>query len=134
MRCVESSAGKSKIRHWINEQEREEAREMGKRLLENEARHFGRGLKKIPEADMLKLAADYGLSKIEDLNAAVGFGKYSARQVIARVRGEPAKGEGQETSDSRPTLVKTVKRMLGFGEAPLIVKGHDDLLGYRAKG
>src|SRR5216684_1197944 len=130
---VKSSSAKSKIRHWINEQEREEAREMGKRLLENEARHFGRGLKKIPEADMLKLAADYGLSKIEDLYAAVGFGKYSARQVIARVLGEPAKGEEPETSDAKPTLVKTVKRMLGFGEAPLIVKGHDDLLVYRAK-
>src|SRR6266487_4335620 len=29
---VKSSSAKSKIRHWINEQEREEAREMGKRL------------------------------------------------------------------------------------------------------
>src|SRR5260370_4695062 len=103
---VKSSSAKSKIRHWINEQEREEAREMGKRLLENEARHFGRGLKKIPEADMLKLAADYGLSKIEDLYAAVGLGKYSALQGMTRVLGEPAKGEEAETRDAKPTLVK----------------------------
>jgi GTP diphosphokinase / guanosine-3',5'-bis(diphosphate) 3'-diphosphatase len=130
---VKSSHAKSKIRHWINVQEREEATEMGKRLLENEARHFGRGLKKIPEADMLKLAADYGLSKIEDIYAAVGFGKYSARQVLVRVLGEPAKSAEPEADDSKPTLVKTVKRMLGFGEAPLIVKGHDGLLVYRAK-
>src|SRR6266849_2394322 len=61
---VKSSHAKSKIRHWINEQEREEATEMGKRLLENEARHFGRSLKKIPEPDMLKLISDYGLSKV----------------------------------------------------------------------
>jgi GTP diphosphokinase / guanosine-3',5'-bis(diphosphate) 3'-diphosphatase len=130
---VKSSHAKSKIRHWINEQEREEATEMGKRLLENEARHFGRGLKKIPEADMLKVASDHGLSKIEDLYAAVGFGKYSARQILARVLGEPAKPDEPEAIDSKPTLVKTVKRMLGFGEAPLIVKGYDDLLVYRAK-
>ncbi len=130
---VRSSSAKSKIRHWINEQEREEATEMGKRLLENEARRFGRGLKKIPEVEMLKLATDHGLSKIEELYAAVGFGKYSARQVLARVLGEPAKAEETEAADSQPTLVKTVKRMLGFGEAPLIVKGHDDLLVYRAK-
>jgi len=130
---VKSSSAKSKIRHWINEQEREEATEMGKRLLENEARHFGRSLKKIPEADLLKLAEAYGLSKIEDLFAAVGFGKYSARQVLARLLGEPAKTEEPEAADSKPTLVKTVKRMLGFGEAPLIVKGHGDLLVYRAK-
>ena len=130
---VRSSSAKSKIRHWINEQEREEATEMGKRLLENEARHFGRSLKKIPEADILKFVSDCGLSKVEDLFAAVGFGKYSARQVLTRVLGEPEKSAETETIDAKPTLVKTVKRMLGFGEAPLVVKGHDDLLVYRAK-
>jgi GTP diphosphokinase / guanosine-3',5'-bis(diphosphate) 3'-diphosphatase len=130
---VKSSHAKSKIRHWINEQEREEATEMGKKLLENEARHFGRSLKKIPEDDILKFASDHGLSKIEDLYAAVGFGKYSARQILTRVLGEPGKDDEPEPADSKPTLVKTVKRMLGFGEAPLIVKGYDDLLVYRAK-
>ena len=130
---VKSSHAKSKIRQWINVQEREEATEMGKRLLETEARHFGRGLKKIPEADMLKVIADYGLSRIEDLFAAVGFGKYSARQVLCRVLGEPGKAAEAPSEDAKPTLVKTVKRMLGFGDAPLVVKGHDDLLVYRAK-
>src|SRR5580693_7159498 len=130
---VKSSHAKSKIRHFINTQEREEATEMGTRLLEKEARHFGRSLKKIPEEDLLKLASDYGLSKLEDLYAAVGFGKYSARQVLTRVLGEPEKGTQTEAEESKPTLVKTVKRMLGFGEAPLIVKGQDDLLVYRAK-
>src|SRR5271169_283391 len=130
---VKSSHARSKIRQWINLHEREEATDMGKKLLDKESRHFGRGLKKIPEADWNKLIADYGLSKLEDLYAAVGFGKYSARQVLARVLGEPEKGAESEAEDSKPTLVKTVKRMLGFGEAPLIVKGHDDLLVYRAK-
>src|SRR6202022_105934 len=130
---AKSSHARSKIRHWINLQEREEAMEMGQRLLEKEARHFGRSLKKIPEEDLLKVASDSGLSKIEDLYAAVGFGKYSARQVLTRVLGEAAKDTEAPPEDAKPTLVKTVKRMLGFGEAPLIVKGYDDLLVYRAK-
>jgi guanosine-3',5'-bis(diphosphate) 3'-pyrophosphohydrolase len=130
---VKSSHARSKIRQWINLHERQEATDMGKRLLEKESRHFGRGLKKIPEADWNKLIADYGLSKQEDLYAAVGFGKYSARQVLSRLLGEPEKAAESEAEDLKPTLVKTVKRMLGFGEAPLIVKGHDDLLVYRAK-
>ena len=130
---VKSSSAKSKIRHWLNVQESEEAMEMGKKLLENEARHFGRSLKKIPEEDLLKLANDSGLSKIEDLYAAVGFGRFSARQLLARLFQEPGKAAEQEATDAGPTLVKTVKRMLGFGEAPLIVKGYDDLLVYRAK-
>src|SRR6202171_792368 len=124
---AKSSHARSKIRHWINLQERVEAMEMGHRLLEKEARQFGRSLKKLPEADLRKLASDYGLSQLEDLYAAVGFGKYSARQVLSRVLGETTKDQA-ETEDAKPTLVKAVKRMLGFGEAPLVVKGHDDLL------
>src|SRR5499425_3540116 len=121
---VKSSGAKSKIRHWINVHEREEATEMGRRLLEKESRAFGRSLKKIEDAELQKAAADYGLSKIEDLYAAVGFGKYSARQVLSKVLGDGAKpAEGAD--DGKPTLVKTVKRMLGIGEAPLVVKGHD---------
>jgi len=130
---VKSSHAKSKIRHFINTQEREEATEMGRRLLENESRNFPKGLKKISAEDWQQLCAEYGLSKQEDLFAAVGFGKYSARQVLARYFGEPSKEAEPAETDTKPTLVKTVKRMLGFGEAPLIVKGHDDLLVFRAK-
>src|SRR5271168_101718 len=64
---VKSSSARSKIRHWINVEERKEATDMGRRLLENEARNFGRSLKKIPEAEILKFANEQGLSKIEDL-------------------------------------------------------------------
>src|SRR6266852_6033929 len=130
---AKSSHARSKIRHWINLQEREEAMEMGQRLREKEARHCGRGLKKIHEAALLQLADDYGLSQLADLYAAVGFGNYSARQVLTRVLGDAAKAAELPTEEAKPTLVKTVKRMLGFGEAPLIVKGYDDLLVYRAK-
>jgi guanosine-3',5'-bis(diphosphate) 3'-pyrophosphohydrolase len=130
---VKSSHAKSKIRHWINLHEREEATDMGRRLLEKESRAFGRSLKKIPEADLQKAASEWGLSKIEDLYAAVGFGKYSARQVLTKVLGEGAQPAQSDVDDTKPTLVKTVKRMLGFGEAPLVVKGHDDLLVFRAK-
>src|SRR5438552_106672 len=130
---VKSSHAKSKIRHWINLHEREEATDMGRRLLEKESRAFGRSLKKIDEADLEKAASDYGLSKIEDLFAAVGFGKYSARQVLVKVLGESARPSQSDVDDTKPTLVKTVKRMLGIGEAPLVVKGHDDLLVFRAK-
>jgi GTP diphosphokinase / guanosine-3',5'-bis(diphosphate) 3'-diphosphatase len=130
---VKSSHAKSKIRHFINTQEREEATEMGRRLLENESRNFPKGLKKISPEDLQKLSEEYGLSRPEDLFAAVGFGKFSARQVLSRYFGEPSKDSEKPEADAKPTLVKTVKRMLGFGEAPLIVKGQDDLLVFRAK-
>jgi GTP diphosphokinase / guanosine-3',5'-bis(diphosphate) 3'-diphosphatase len=130
---VKSTHAKSKIRHFINTQEREEATEMGRRLLENESRNFPKGLKKIPAEELQKLSEQYGLSRVEDLFAAVGFGKFSARQVLVRHFGEQGKEPEKSAEGAPPTLVNTVKRMLGFGEAPLIVKGQDDLLVFRAK-
>src|SRR6202790_234016 len=130
---LKSTHAKSKIRHFINTQEREEATEMGRRLLENESRNFPKGLKKIPAEELQKLSEQYGLSRVEDLFAAVGFGKFSARQVLVRHFGEPGKEPEKSAEGAPPTLVNTVKRMLGFGEAPLIVKGQDDLLVFRAK-
>lgn len=130
---VRSSHARSKIRHWINLHERAEATEMGRRLIEKESRAFGRSLKRMPEADLAKLLADYGFSRMDDLYAAVGFGKYSARQLLVRAFGDPGQVRETPGEEAKPTLVKTVKRMLGLGEAPLIVKGHDDLLVYRAK-
>src|SRR5260221_12510354 len=106
---------------------------MGKRLLENESRNFPRGLKKISNEDLQKLSSDYGLSRVEDLFAAVGFGKYSARQVLSRYFGETTPEPGKPAEDAQPTLVKTVNRMLGMGKAPMIVKRHHDFLVFLAK-
>src|ERR1700704_5060419 len=98
---VKSSHARSKIRHWINLQEREEAMEVGQRLLEKEARNFPKGLKKIPAEELQKLSEQYGLSRVDDLFAAVGFGKFSARQVLVRYFGEPGK-EPEKSSEGTP--------------------------------
>jgi len=130
---VKTSRAKSKIRHWINVHEREEALNIGRRLLEKEARQSGHSLKRMSGEELGKVAADYGLGgRGDDLLSAIGFGKVSARQVIVRLFG--AAGAGQVApEDSTPTLVKAVKRMLGMAAAPLIVRGHDDLMVFRAQ-
>src|ERR1700690_4143058 len=48
---VHTSRARSKIRQWINLHEREQATDVGKRLLEKEARHAGVVLKKITDGD-----------------------------------------------------------------------------------
>ena len=127
---VRTSRARSKIRHWINLNERRQATEVGRRLLEREARQFGRSLKKIPEADLLRVAGEYGCAKIDDLYADLGYGKYSARQILSKVTGESLVEKAQEKP---PRLVSTVKRMLGIHDAAVLVRGHDDLMVYRAK-
>ena len=125
---VRSSRARSKIRHWINLHEREQATTLGRRLLEKEARVFGLSLKKMDE-ELEKAAADFGYARIEDLHAALGYGKYSARQVLQKLTGEPL----PEPKETAPTLVSAVKRALGLGDAGIVVRGFDDLMVYRAK-
>src|SRR5260370_31612035 len=65
---AKSSHARSKIRHCINLEEREEATEMVQRLLEREAPYFGHSLNKIAEMDLLNCASHFRLSKVEDLS------------------------------------------------------------------
>src|SRR5271157_5330442 len=81
---VRTSRARSKIRQWINFNERGQATEVGRRLLEREARQLDVSLKKIPEADLLRVAAEHGCAKIDDLYADLGYGKFSARQVLSK--------------------------------------------------
>jgi GTP pyrophosphokinase len=132
---VRTSRARSKIRHHINFIERSQATEVGRRLLEREARQAGRSLKKIPEADLLRVASEYGCAKLEDLFADLGYGKFSARQIISNALGEPIAAAKPETpkQESPARLVSTVKRMFRVGDAALTVGGQHDLMIFRAK-
>src|ERR1700740_2229152 len=128
---VHTSRARSKIRQWINLHERDQAKDVGKRLLEKEARQADVTLKKITDEDWQRVASDYGCGRIDDLHADLGYGKWSARQVLAKASGQPIADPGE---DKQPKIVSTVKRMLGMNEGAIVVRGgHDDLMVYRSK-
>ena len=125
---VKTSRARNKIKHWINIAEREQAIEIGKKLLDREARKYGLSLKKIKEDDYLKVAKVYGYTSVEDLYAAMGYGKLGARQVLGKLF--PEDQWGAETA--RPARSKRAGGKPGSG-LPIEVHGVDDLLVYRAK-
>ena len=128
---VRTSHARSKIRQWINLNERNQATEVGRKLVEREARQFGVSLKKISEEDLLRVATEYGRAKVEDLYADLGYGKYSARQVLTKLTGRDA--EQKPVPEETPRLVSAVKRALGIRDSGVLVLGQDDLMVYRAK-
>ena len=75
-----------KFSHWLNIHQRERAIEIGEKLIEKEARKYRVTLKDIKTADYQRVASDMGLGKPDDLMAAIGYGKYSARQILAPPR------------------------------------------------
>ena len=138
---AKSSRARNKIKHWLNEHQRERAIDIGKKLLEREARKYKVSLGKLVDADYARAASEYGVATTSDLMAAIGFGKYSSRQVLNKL--SPG-STAQTTTEAEPGTVapgeattgamsEAVKRVHLRGSDSLEVEGQDDLLVYRAR-
>jgi len=136
---TKSSRARNKIKHWINEHQRERAIEIGKKLLEREARKYKLSLHKFEEKDYVRVAAEYGLGSQPELLAGIGFGKYSTRQVLNKL--EPGSTIAVEPVSAAEAVGNTLGQMsdavkrvfFGKGSDSLQVEGQDDLLVYRAR-
>jgi guanosine-3',5'-bis(diphosphate) 3'-pyrophosphohydrolase len=127
---VKSSRARNKIKHWLNIHQRERAIEIGKKLIEKEARKYRVSLKDIKDDDLRKVATEYGLGQPDDLMAGIGFGKYSARQVLGRLSPTDAQAEA---SEEEGRISSVVRRVFGGDHNAIRVVGQGDLLVYRAK-
>lgn len=131
---VKSSRARNKIKHWLNIHQRERAVEIGRKLIEKEARKYRIVFKDIKEAELQRVASDYGLGQIDDLMAGIGYGKFAARQILAKLT--PSAGElpPEESIEKPGAFTSVVRRVFGGDKHNAIrVKGHGDLLVYRAR-
>ena len=126
---VKTSRAKNKIKHIINANERVRAIEIGQKYLEKEARRLGIQLARIQRTELERVAGEYGLSKIEDLYASLGYGKFSARQVLQKSAPEQVKEEeATPLPPTEPAPSGTKK-----DDDVIKVRGIDDVMVYRAK-
>ncbi len=130
---VKTSKARNKIKHVINTTERAKAIEIGEKYLEREIRRLSIQMSRVTKSQFESVANEYGYSKSEDLYAALGYGKFSARQVLQKLAPDqvpveappepavPAQGRPSPTSpaDDKDLVIK--------------VHGIDDLMVYRAK-
>ena len=128
---VKTSKARNKIKHVINTTERAKAIEIGQKYLEREARRLDVQLARITKADLERVAGEYGCRKMEDLHAALGYGKFSARQVLQKLL--PEQLEVPWKRPSRPRARAAARQLGRSGDLVIKVKGFDDLLVYRAK-
>jgi len=131
---AKSSRARNKIKHWLNVHQRERAIEIGRKLIEKEARKYRVSLKEIKDEELLRIAADYGVGRADDLMAGVGYGKFSARQILGRIA--PAANQPlAEEADKPSSLASVVRRVFGGDQNnnAIRVTGQGDLLVYRAR-
>src|SRR6185312_10858266 len=134
---VKSPRARNKIKHWLNEDQRRRAVEIGRKLLEKEARRFKVPMAQINDLDLGRIAGDYGVVTAADLLATLGQGKHSAHQVLNKLApgyvSQPATDSGAEPKPGEALMSDAVRKLHLTGSDSLQVEGQNDLLVYRAR-
>jgi GTP pyrophosphokinase len=128
---VKSSRAKTKIRHWIKTQERDESIVLGKDILEKALKQSHITLSNITKSEqILAIAKDFSLQSVQDLLANIGYGKISINQVIGRLKPKL----GIEAEKPAGLVSKMVSRLTRKKSTRGIkVKGLSDMLVRFAK-
>ncbi len=128
---VVTGRARSKVRHFIQMEEKARSIELGRKIFEKEARRYDVNPKHIPPETWQKAAQENGMQKEDDLLAALGWGKLTARALLGKL--VPA----EQLREKAPpgAIVSAVRRVLRprGGEDKIRVRGADDLLVFRAK-
>ncbi len=129
---VKTSKARNKIKQIINATERSKAIEIGEKYFEKEARRLSVPISKIDDALLAQVLEDYGVGKLEDLFANLGYGKIEARPILMRLSPERAAQEEARAAETatQPTVHANIDKEAK--NLALRVKGLNDVMIYRA--
>src|SRR5665213_3131629 len=136
---VKSPRARNKIKHWLNEDQRRRAVEIGRKLLEREARKYKVPMSQIDDQDLGRIANEYGVATAADLLATLGLGKHSAHQILSKLAPRYSNLPGTEEPETKPGtggeagMSDAVRKLHLSGSDSLQVEGQNDLLVYRAR-
>ena len=127
---VTTTRARNKIKHFITSEEKVRAVELGRRLLEKEARRFDLNVKSVLEGEALdRIASDFASKKSDDLFAAVGYGKVSPQRVLERL----VPPDRLEAPRDKTAIASVVRRVFRRREEKIKVKGFDEFMVFRAR-
>ncbi|MCU0304644.1 MAG: bifunctional (p)ppGpp synthetase/guanosine-3',5'-bis(diphosphate) 3'-pyrophosphohydrolase [Thermoanaerobaculales bacterium] len=128
LNLVATNRARAKIRSWLKREERDRAVEVGRKLVERELRRVGASWRRATAGDeFAALLASHGMSREEDLLAAVGFGRLAASGIVS----ELVPGASQEAVEE-PEPGQRTRPPTATSEA-LEVTGDADFLVYVAR-
>jgi GTP pyrophosphokinase len=137
---VKSPRARNKIKHWLNEDQRRRAVEIGRKLLATEARKYKVPMSQIDDQDLSRIAGEYGVATAADLLATLGQGKHTAHQILSKLApGFATQGEPEAAPEPKPGaggeagMSDAVRKLHLTGSDSLQVEGQNDLLVYRAR-
>jgi GTP pyrophosphokinase len=140
---VVTGKARSRIRHAIRAEEKAASRELGRELLDREFRKAGLSLPRaLDENGLDDLARRHGRGSVDDLMAAVGYGRIAAGELVRALRGEeaPAAPPKRRRLFGRPRDASSALQvggqsdvMVRFGGCCAPVPG-DEVVGFVTRG
>ena len=126
---VQTSRARSKIRAWLNNNERSRSLALGRELTDKALRKYKLTLKQFTDNGKIEQAlSKLGFADLDDFLAAVGYGKVTPSSLINNLVPE---SELKEKPDG--VVARAVKRALGRAEGGIKVSGMEDMLINLAK-
>jgi GTP pyrophosphokinase len=131
---VVTSRARHKIRHWLNLEQKNRSIELGRKLVEKEAKKYKVQWRKLVTENALDgVLTEYGSPRLDDLYADIGYGKVSARSVVERFVTAEQKEKGPTDAGVIEAAVRRIFPFTAGSSAVIKVKGYDDLMTYLAK-
>jgi GTP pyrophosphokinase len=128
---VATSRARNKIRHFIQSEEKARSVELGRRLFEKDLRRFAVDRSLLTDEALAKVAGDFGSTKVDDLYAAIGYGKVTVRAVLTRLVGQDQLKERESDVNAASTMKRPAAT--GADEHKIKVRGIDDIMVFRAR-
>jgi GTP pyrophosphokinase len=126
-----SGKARSRIRHAIREAENARSRELGRGLLERELRRASLSLARVLESDGLaEPARKWARGNVDDLYAALAYGKVAARDVVRLLRPDWQQADAAAAASAEKTgrLRSIFKREKRSSASGIRVDGHGDVM------
>jgi len=129
LKVVKTPRARSKIRQWIKNEERARSISLGKDMLEKEIRRLGKNPAQLLKPEALKpMLSHYGIGSDEEFFAAVGYGKVSPRQAVARLLPPEELQILTEAEELREKKIERKPARLRPAEEGVSIRGIDDIL------
>ncbi|MGD8560747.1 MAG: bifunctional GTP diphosphokinase/guanosine-3',5'-bis pyrophosphate 3'-pyrophosphohydrolase [Gammaproteobacteria bacterium] len=105
---VVSAKARSNIRTFLKRLKRDEAIQLGRRLLEKSLASFSTGLDEIPESRINRVLEEYNLKSLDELLAQISLGNRVALLVARRLTDTEPEQDAEQRATLRPLGIKNV--------------------------
>ena len=126
LKFVKTSKARTRIRHWLKQEEEKQSIELGRDLFEKELKKRDINPQKLYKlSDISRLIEAAKVGDLDELYSEIGFGKISARQAILPIL--PEESVTEEKRDES-ILRKVARKIVPKKEKGVRIKGVDDIM------